>query len=340
MAALEKAIREITAAPAGTGIPVLEIEHYLLLQRFARAPEWRQQFLCHWIQGERYRKQTVSTISALLYCVASDHELSTIEMRTVAANWLKRYELKSSRMAAWAAYSLSLLGLQELAARRADQILTQRQTNSSWDGDARRTLGCLYPLAAAKVVHPSILMPSLVYILRRAKSGVLQDVEHRGLFLRTLSTLQLIYPNEISSLHKTLALLKRIFVSYSHEDSRFVNLLTDSLAKEGYRVWIDSAALRGGDPFALDIRRAIQEARFFLVVLSNRSIQSEWVSREIALALERQTRKDDLRIIPLFIDDSPIPQDLRNLLGVDFRHDFGRGVHNLLLALERVPRTT
>jgi hypothetical protein len=339
MVALEKAIREITAAPAGTDVPALEIENYLLLQRFDRAPEWRRQFLRHWIQDGGYRGQEITTISALLYCVASDHELSTGEMRALAANWFEKYELESSRMASWAVYSLSLLGLQDVAAQRAARILAQRQSNGSWDGDTRRTIGCLYPLVAAEVAHPAALMPSLAYILRRARSGVLQDTEHRGLLLRILGTLRLIPPEDASRLQRTLELLKRIFVSYSHEDRNFVSLLTDRLAQEGYRVWIDSLALRAGDSFELDIRRAIQEARFMLIVLSRRSIQSEWVRLETTLALERRAREEDLRIIPLFIDDSAIPQDLGDLLGVDFRSDFDTALQDLLLSLNQVPQT-
>jgi hypothetical protein len=136
-------------------------------------------------------------------------------------------------------------------------------------------------------------------------------------------------------LQRTLGLLKRIFVSYSHADKDFVGVLTNSLGREGFRVWIDGLALRAGDNFAIDIERAINEARFMIVVISRESVKSRWVQREIRSALDRQAEFGELTIIPILVDDSPVPRELGHLLCVDFGRGFDEASRDVIRALDQ-----
>ena len=88
-----------------------------------------------------------------------------------------------------------------------------------------------------------------------------------------------------------------IFISHATEDDQFVAKLRDTLENYGLPVWVDSRNLRGGDALAPEIRNAIEEADYVLVVLSPNTINSIWVPQEIEIAQE--THK---KIIPLLLE--------------------------------------
>lgn len=68
---------------------------------------------------------------------------------------------------------------------------------------------------------------------------------------------------------------KRVFISYSHEDARFVEKLTADLVTEGISVWIDRTGLAPGTPnWDQAIREAIRAARAVLLVDSPSAFQA------------------------------------------------------------------
>jgi hypothetical protein len=94
-----------------------------------------------------------------------------------------------------------------------------------------------------------------------------------------------------------------IFISHSTKDDPFVADLRQALELRGLTVWVDSRYLRGGDQLAPEIERAIREARAFLVVVSQHSLNSEWVHDEVDCALRAQRKRSadkfQFPIIPL-----------------------------------------
>src|SRR5689334_5679191 len=94
-----------------------------------------------------------------------------------------------------------------------------------------------------------------------------------------------------------------VFISHSNKDDAFVRELRLALAGLHTPVWVDSYNLRGGNTLAPEIAQAIEQARQVLVVLSPRTINSSWVRREIAHAMEVQKSRqpDGYRVIPLLL---------------------------------------
>lgn len=83
----------------------------------------------------------------------------------------------------------------------------------------------------------------------------------------------------------------RLFISHSSEDKPFVNRLVARLDGLGLkRPWYDVFEL---GPTTADIseslKSGISEAAFFCLVLSRRSVNSQWVSLEISHAIQRDT---------------------------------------------------
>ncbi|MGA7563784.1 MAG: toll/interleukin-1 receptor domain-containing protein [Desulfobaccales bacterium] len=79
---------------------------------------------------------------------------------------------------------------------------------------------------------------------------------------------------------------KSIFLSHSSKDKFFVRTLADHLRKYGIKVWIDEAEINIGDSMTDKIGQAIETTDYVGVVLSHNSINSEWVQKELQIALQ------------------------------------------------------
>jgi hypothetical protein len=105
------------------------------------------------------------------------------------------------------------------------------------------------------------------------------------------------YQHEIETSMKT----QSIFISHATQDDDFVKQLRLELEHLGLTVWVDSRNLRGGKRLAPEIKQAIENARQVLIVLSPNTINSPWVRKEIALAVERELEEKTKLVIPLLL---------------------------------------
>jgi hypothetical protein len=94
-----------------------------------------------------------------------------------------------------------------------------------------------------------------------------------------------------------------VFISHTTINDNFVKELRNVLESLGVSVWVDSRNLRYADKLHQKIRDAIQNARAIIVVFSVEALNSEWVQREIRIALstERQKSDKDYTIIPILL---------------------------------------
>jgi tetratricopeptide (TPR) repeat protein len=94
-----------------------------------------------------------------------------------------------------------------------------------------------------------------------------------------------------------------LFISHASADDAFVADLRKALEDLKLPVWVDSRNLLPGGKLGPEIEGAIKDAESFLVVLSPATVNSPWVRREIAQALEveRGRKTDGYRVIPLLL---------------------------------------
>jgi HEAT repeat protein len=78
--------------------------------------------------------------------------------------------------------------------------------------------------------------------------------------------------------------MKRVFISYCHEDGDFVDNLAHKLREEGIQTWLDSD-LYGGQNWRSEIDLAIREAMAVIAIVSPDSVGSDYVKYEWAFAL-------------------------------------------------------
>lgn len=131
----------------------------------------------------------------------------------------------------------------------------------------------------------------------------------------------------------------KVFISHSHQDKKYTELISHTLEKAGHEVWVDSLKIRPGDNFITKINDAIKESDAFVVIVSKNSISSENVSKEISAIALGEISKKRTRIIPVLIDQSTVPQYLAQYLYVDLSKDFDSGLNRIIQALSDKPET-
>jgi hypothetical protein len=76
-----------------------------------------------------------------------------------------------------------------------------------------------------------------------------------------------------------------VFLCHSSEDKPFVRRLASQLSSKGIKVWLDEAEINIGDSLSEKIGSAINEMSYFVIILSDHSISSQWVKRELQVAM-------------------------------------------------------
>lgn len=93
--------------------------------------------------------------------------------------------------------------------------------------------------------------------------------------------------------------MAHVFISYSKDDVAYVSRMVDELRRQGFDVWIDDRNLHSSEDWWQTIVLSIRSSAAMIVVLTPTSDTSDWVQREITLAL-----KYDKPIYPMWLSGS------------------------------------
>jgi hypothetical protein len=93
------------------------------------------------------------------------------------------------------------------------------------------------------------------------------------------------------------------FISYSTKDEEFARRLYSRMRDEHLRVWFAPEDIKGGQKLQEQIERAIQLHDRLLLVLSENSMQSEWVISEIHRARKTEIEENRRKLFPITIVD-------------------------------------
>ena len=113
--------------------------------------------------------------------------------------------------------------------------------------------------------------------------------------------------------------MKKIFISYSHQDIKLVKQFAFQLSLRGFDIWMDEKNIALGGTYTTAILNGIHESDYYLVFISKNSIKSNWVDAEIDFALKEKIEHKKLIIVPIKLDDADMPVALTNLDYVDAR---------------------
>ena len=124
------------------------------------------------------------------------------------------------------------------------------------------------------------------------------------------------------------------FLSHSSADKPFIRQLAADLTANGIGVWLDEQRIRVGDSIPEKIAQGLAESDYFLIGMSQRSSESAWVQKELNNALMTEMRRRNVHILPLKLDDSPMPQIIAEKKYADFSKSYKAGLDDLLAALK------
>ncbi len=94
------------------------------------------------------------------------------------------------------------------------------------------------------------------------------------------------------------------FISYNNQDEEFAQRLSDDLQNSGVRCWFAKEDMKIGDRIRLTIDRQIRMREKLIVILSENSIQSEWVGDEVEAAMEQEKVSGKNVLFPISLDNT------------------------------------
>lgn len=128
----------------------------------------------------------------------------------------------------------------------------------------------------------------------------------------------------------------RVFISYSHSDEKTAEKISIRLLDAGHELWLDRWEILPGDSLIEKISTGIVDSSYLIVLLSARSVSSNWVKKELEIAINRQLRGRNIKVIPCLLEDCEIPVFLEPLQYADFRQSFEDGVDEILPAIKMI----
>jgi hypothetical protein len=99
-----------------------------------------------------------------------------------------------------------------------------------------------------------------------------------------------------------LTLYYPCFISYSSKDEAFAQKLHADLQGRGVRCWFAPEDMRIGDKIRPTIDRSIQAHDKLLLILSEHSINSDWVEKEVETAFEKESQTKQWVLFPIRLD--------------------------------------
>lgn len=98
--------------------------------------------------------------------------------------------------------------------------------------------------------------------------------------------------------------------------------MKDLDSTHGIRYWIDRHEIRAGDSLMKMLAEGIDDSDFFVIVVSRNSLDSRWSTQEFFLAYGSQLRDQQPKILPILIDDVPVPPLLRDFKTYDLFREY------------------
>lgn len=92
-----------------------------------------------------------------------------------------------------------------------------------------------------------------------------------------------------------------IFLSHSSNDRVIADSISETIKRHGIPVWYSPLNIMTSQQWHDEIGRALRRCDWFMVLVSDDSIASEWVKRELMYALSHNQYSDS--IMPVIIGD-------------------------------------
>jgi hypothetical protein len=130
-----------------------------------------------------------------------------------------------------------------------------------------------------------------------------------------------------------------IFLSHSSADKEKVREISELLKINGIKTWIDEAEIKPGEMLLQKISNGIKEMDYLAVFLSQNSVKSNWVMKELSIAMSKEIIEGKIKVLPILIEDCEIPNFLKDKKYIDFRdkNNIFKELNSLMQYLKKIP---
>ncbi len=135
--------------------------------------------------------------------------------------------------------------------------------------------------------------------------------------------------DKIKKLVEFISIDIEVFISYSYHDTVLIQPLIETLVAKDYSVWEPQKTLNTGNNFVDSVQKKIIRCSykgFFLLVITQNSVKSNYVKKELDFALSHNAL-----IIPLIIGNPIIPDETANILAKIQQIHIGSNKENYIL---------
>ncbi len=211
--------------------------------------------------------------------------------------------------------------LQHRAIESEKELEQARDDYHSWYEYNKRLLGTLFnnsseadkyrPATTVLLVSPTTLYEQI----ETFRSGVRSDVRKLCSIVEQLELIPvapdvqtLDGPAQSGAEIET----PNVFISHSSADKDSVEELAKKLAENGIEPWYAGWEIGPGDSIVQKINEGLENCDVFVIVVSENSVHSQWVKEELSSAVIRRI-EHQARIIPVRLDDAPVPSVINHL---------------------------
>ena len=91
--------------------------------------------------------------------------------------------------------------------------------------------------------------------------------------------------------------MKQVFISYKSEERKQAQSAMQYLERHNISCWMAPRDIPLGSNYAKEIPVALRQCDFFVLILSKKAQQSQWINREVSLAIGR-----NMEVLPLMLE--------------------------------------
>ena len=135
---------------------------------------------------------------------------------------------------------------------------------------------------------------------------------------------------------KSVTMSAEVFVSYARTDRERVVELVERMRSAGIGVWVDEGGIHGASLWGQKIVDAIDASKVMVLMISDSSITSDNVVKELSIASEEKKP-----ILPVYLQRSQLPKSMRyQLAGIQhiefFEGQEDEAFQSMLVSLSRL----
>lgn len=121
-----------------------------------------------------------------------------------------------------------------------------------------------------------------------------------------------------------------IFISHSSRDKTAALQLAKILNYCSADVWLDNWELEVGQSLNTEIARAMDEARYIAILITENYNQTVWTKTEYKKALAREQKEQRTVMLPIIVGEAEIPDFIEDKIYVDLRDEYFCGIVKLV----------